>query len=195
MVFQLLLSLAVCVRSIWACPICPMTPQTGIGRDAVLTPDFFPQFLRILENQARQPPEETTNCGREHREADDATQDDYDCYADRPVEDMLVADGCRCPVKPSLNVRTKVSKRHPRSPIKDMERVRGIEPPYSAWEAAALPLSYTRMPFHLNARPFDGKLRTDTNINAKGLRRDAEDPFSRGAVCGDKERPRDLPQE
>ena len=25
-----------------------------------------------------------------------------------------------------------------------MERVRGIEPPYSAWEAAALPLSYTR---------------------------------------------------
>lgn len=70
-----------------------------------------------------------------------------------------------------------------------LERVRGIEPPYSAWEAAALPLSYTRMPFHLNARPFDGKLRTDTNINAKGLRRDTEDPFSRGAVCGDKERP------
>ena len=26
-----------------------------------------------------------------------------------------------------------------------MERVRGIEPPYSAWEAAALPLSYTRI--------------------------------------------------
>jgi hypothetical protein len=25
-----------------------------------------------------------------------------------------------------------------------MERVRGIEPPSSAWEAAALPLSYTR---------------------------------------------------
>lgn len=26
-----------------------------------------------------------------------------------------------------------------------LERVRGIEPPYSAWEAAALPLSYTRV--------------------------------------------------
>jgi hypothetical protein len=27
-----------------------------------------------------------------------------------------------------------------------LERVKGIEPSYSAWEAAALPLSYTRMP-------------------------------------------------
>ena len=27
-----------------------------------------------------------------------------------------------------------------------MERVKGIEPSYSAWEAAALPLSYTRIP-------------------------------------------------
>ncbi len=26
----------------------------------------------------------------------------------------------------------------------DVERVKGIEPSYSAWEAAALPLSYTR---------------------------------------------------
>jgi hypothetical protein len=26
-----------------------------------------------------------------------------------------------------------------------LERVRGIEPPSSAWEAAALPLSYTRI--------------------------------------------------
>jgi hypothetical protein len=26
-----------------------------------------------------------------------------------------------------------------------MERVKGIEPSYSAWEAAALPLSYTRV--------------------------------------------------
>jgi hypothetical protein len=29
----------------------------------------------------------------------------------------------------------------------NVERVRGIEPPYSAWEAAALPLSYTRATF------------------------------------------------
>jgi hypothetical protein len=27
-----------------------------------------------------------------------------------------------------------------------MERVKGIEPSYSAWKAAALPLSYTRVP-------------------------------------------------
>jgi hypothetical protein len=27
----------------------------------------------------------------------------------------------------------------------DLERVKGIEPSYSAWEAAALPLSYTRL--------------------------------------------------
>jgi hypothetical protein len=26
-----------------------------------------------------------------------------------------------------------------------LERVKGIEPSYSAWEAAALPLSYTRL--------------------------------------------------
>jgi hypothetical protein len=28
---------------------------------------------------------------------------------------------------------------------KKLERVKGIEPSYSAWEAAALPLSYTRL--------------------------------------------------
>jgi hypothetical protein len=28
---------------------------------------------------------------------------------------------------------------------KGLERVKGIEPSYSAWEAAALPLSYTRL--------------------------------------------------
>jgi hypothetical protein len=28
--------------------------------------------------------------------------------------------------------------------LKNMERVAGIEPAYSAWKAAALPLSYTR---------------------------------------------------
>jgi hypothetical protein len=27
-----------------------------------------------------------------------------------------------------------------------LERVKGIEPSYSAWKAAALPLSYTRVP-------------------------------------------------
>jgi hypothetical protein len=33
-----------------------------------------------------------------------------------------------------------------------MERVKGIEPSYSAWKAAALPLSYTRMPFSMPIR-------------------------------------------
>ena len=28
----------------------------------------------------------------------------------------------------------------------DLERVKGIEPSYAAWEAAVLPLNYTRMP-------------------------------------------------
>jgi hypothetical protein len=30
--------------------------------------------------------------------------------------------------------------------LKRLERVKGIEPSYSAWKAAALPLSYTRIP-------------------------------------------------
>jgi hypothetical protein len=29
--------------------------------------------------------------------------------------------------------------------LKILERVKGIEPSYSAWKAAALPLSYTRV--------------------------------------------------
>ena len=28
--------------------------------------------------------------------------------------------------------------------VRELERVKGIEPSYSAWKAAALPLSYTR---------------------------------------------------
>jgi hypothetical protein len=33
-----------------------------------------------------------------------------------------------------------------------MERVKGIEPSYSAWKAAALPLSYTRDLFSMPSR-------------------------------------------
>ena len=33
--------------------------------------------------------------------------------------------------------------------LKTLERVKGIEPSYSAWKAAALPLSYTRVGDHL----------------------------------------------
>jgi hypothetical protein len=34
--------------------------------------------------------------------------------------------------------------RHLAKALKKLERVKGIEPSYSAWKAAALPLSYTR---------------------------------------------------
>jgi hypothetical protein len=33
-----------------------------------------------------------------------------------------------------------------------MERVKGIEPSYSAWKAAALPLSYTRVASDMPSR-------------------------------------------
>src|ERR1700710_648848 len=39
------------------------------------------------------------------------------------------------PFQPASSIRTK---------LKALERVKGIEPSYSAWKAAALPLSYTR---------------------------------------------------
>jgi hypothetical protein len=34
-----------------------------------------------------------------------------------------------------------------RGALANLERVAGIEPAYSAWKAAALPLSYTRTPY------------------------------------------------
>jgi hypothetical protein len=37
-------------------------------------------------------------------------------------------------------------------PLKTLERVKGIEPSYSAWKAAALPLSYTRAGVELTRR-------------------------------------------
>ena len=51
------------------------------------------------------------------------------------------------------------------SSVVRLERVKGIEPSYSAWKAAALPLSYTRAPDDLtrradglnpSPRPFNG---------------------------------------
>ena len=40
----------------------------------------------------------------------------------------------------------------------DLERVAGIEPAYSAWKAAALPLCYTRLVYLLNIRQADVEL-------------------------------------
>ena len=39
---------------------------------------------------------------------------------------------------------SEVKNRSRAKSLKKMERVKGIEPSYSAWKAAALPLSYTR---------------------------------------------------
>ena len=36
--------------------------------------------------------------------------------------------------------------------LEDLERVKGIEPSYAAWEAAVLPLNYTRAPCGLGRR-------------------------------------------
>ena len=41
--------------------------------------------------------------------------------------------------------RNKLSPMSSECTLQDLERVKGIEPSYSAWKAAALPLSYTRM--------------------------------------------------
>ena len=41
----------------------------------------------------------------------------------------------------------------PRATFGHLERVKGIEPSSSAWKASALPLSYTRVPLSLSAKP------------------------------------------
>ena len=49
--------------------------------------------------------------------------------------------------EPSARVRFRPlfpNKKAPERELFYLERVKGIEPSYSAWEAAALPLSYTR---------------------------------------------------
>ena len=48
-----------------------------------------------------------------------------------------------------------------------MERVKGIEPSQSAWEADILPLNYTRI-FYLN-----GRGRQDLNLRPSGPKPDA----------------------
>src|ERR687887_415033 len=50
--------------------------------------------------------------------------------------------GFRC-VRPHLLIKRETPNAE-RSTSKGRERVRGIEPPCAAWEAAVLPLNYTR---------------------------------------------------
>jgi hypothetical protein len=47
-----------------------------------------------------------------------------------------------CQNAATVSVRMKTDRCYKR--LKKLERVKGIEPSYSAWKAAALPLSYTR---------------------------------------------------
>ncbi len=56
-------------------------------------------------------------------------------------------------------------------PLKCLERVKGIEPSYSAWKAAALPLSYTR------ARPLNYHA---TEAASTAMRRSLETAFIPG---------------
>jgi hypothetical protein len=48
-------------------------------------------------------------------------------------------------VLPHLSGRCARILKYASKPLKTLERVKGIEPSYSAWKAAALPLSYTRL--------------------------------------------------
>lgn len=43
--------------------------------------------------------------------------------------------------------------------LENMERVKGIEPSYEAWEAAVLPLNYTRLSRRTGDRPCAGLAR------------------------------------
>ena len=51
-----------------------------------------------------------------------------------------------------VSVRQPITQRND-STVGEMERVRGIEPPSSAWKAVALPLSYTRWGVSVEACP------------------------------------------
>ena len=45
----------------------------------------------------------------------------------------------------STSIPVRTGNEGPTKCLKSLERVKGIEPSYSAWKAAALPLSYTRI--------------------------------------------------
>ncbi len=70
---------------------------------------------------------------------------------------MLRAAGLRDEVDlyivPVMAVRRKLARLDSEKLLEILERVKGIEPSYSAWKAAALPLSYTRVrPMNYHAK-------------------------------------------
>jgi hypothetical protein len=61
---------------------------------------------------------------------------------------MAAAGGSCQKIAPTLLVTMPECRTVASPPVihmKNMERVKGIEPSYDAWEAPALPLSYTRV--------------------------------------------------
>ena len=65
--------------------------------------------------------------------------------------------------------------------LKTLERVKGIEPSYSAWKAAALPLSYTRAGDELSRRA--GGLNSPSAPSpARGLRSSASPAVMRAPL-------------
>ncbi len=61
-------------------------------------------------------------------------------------------DALRCAGKSNSNILVVISNDYDEQPRVAVERVKGIEPSYSAWKAAALPLSYTRAGAGLSRR-------------------------------------------
>ena len=48
------------------------------------------------------------------------------------------------PFLPKAAAESRKKKRHP-DRVSFLERLRGVEPPYAAWEAAVLPMNYSRV--------------------------------------------------
>ena len=61
------------------------------------------------------------------------------------------------------STRSRHKKGRARRPFLCLERVKGIEPSYAAWEAAVLPLNYTRegSPLHRESGPLSSTARSD----------------------------------
>ena len=78
---------------------------------------------------------------------------------------------------PSAFMIVGSKKRTQAESLKGLERVKGIEPSYSAWKAAALPLSYTRalaMDYHAahgastaDAAPMAAPLNSASPLNTR----------------------------
>ncbi len=77
--------------------------------------------------------------------------------------------------------RSKHKKGRARRPFLCLERVKGIEPSYAAWEAAVLPLNYTRgrRLLHRDSRALSSRFRTmcERARPAKGREALANQPF------------------